>query len=102
DLIVLDPPKLAASRQALPRARRKSVDLNALALAALARGGLLFTFSCTGLFSPEDFLGQVREAGVRAGRPVRLLRTTGQPADHPVDLFCPETRYLTGLLLQVE
>ena len=27
---------------------------------------------------------------------------TGQPPDHPVHLFCPETRYLTGLLLQAE
>ncbi|MHC4340667.1 MAG: class I SAM-dependent rRNA methyltransferase [Planctomycetota bacterium] len=102
DLIVLDPPKLAASRQALPRARRKSVDLNALALAALAPEGLLFTFSCTGLFSSEEFLGQVREAAARSERSVRLLRATGQPPDHPVHLFCPETRYLTGLLLQAE
>jgi 23S rRNA (cytosine1962-C5)-methyltransferase len=102
DLIVLDPPKLAANREALPRARRKSVDLNALALGTLAPGGLLFTFSCTGLFSPEDFLGQVREAAARSGRSVRVLRMTGQPPDHPVALSCPETRYLAGLLVQAE
>ena len=102
DLIVLDPPKLASTQKALPVARRKSVDLNALALAALPGGGLLFTFSCTGLWSPDDFLGHVREATMRTGRGVRLLRQTGQPPDHPVALDCPEGRYLTGYLLQAE
>jgi 23S rRNA (cytosine1962-C5)-methyltransferase len=101
DFVVLDPPKLAAHREDLPRARKKSVDLNALALSALGSGGLLYTFSCTGLFSAEDFEAHVREAAVRAGREVRLLRRTGQPPDHPVDLFCPETRYLNGILLAV-
>jgi 23S rRNA (cytosine1962-C5)-methyltransferase len=75
------------------------VDLNALALDALGPGGLLFTFSCTGLFSAEDFEAQVREAAARAGRDASVLRATGQPPDHPVDLSCPETRYLTGLLV---
>ncbi|MCK6459587.1 MAG: class I SAM-dependent rRNA methyltransferase [Planctomycetes bacterium] len=101
DLIVLDPPKLAARREDLPRARKKSVDLNALALGALGPEGLLFTFSCTGLFSAGDFESQVREAAARAGRDASVLRATGQPPDHPVDLSCPETRYLSGLLLRV-
>jgi 23S rRNA (cytosine1962-C5)-methyltransferase len=101
DLVVLDPPKLAARREELPRARKKSVDLNALALGVLGATGLLLTFSCTGLFSAEDFEAQAREAAGRAGCEVRVLGQTGQPPDHPVDLFCPETRYLNGLLLAV-
>jgi 23S rRNA (cytosine1962-C5)-methyltransferase len=101
DLVVLDPPKLAARREDLARGRRKSVDLNALALGALRPGGLLFTFSCTGLFSADDFEAQVREAAARAGRDASVLRATGQPPDHPVDLSCPETRYLSGLVLAV-
>jgi 23S rRNA (cytosine1962-C5)-methyltransferase len=99
DLVVLDPPKLAAKREHLGRARRKSVDFNRLAFEALAPGGLLFTFSCTGLFSPDDFLGHVREAAIRAGREGRVLQVTGQPPDHPVALDCPEGRYLTGVLV---
>ncbi|MCZ6787681.1 MAG: class I SAM-dependent methyltransferase, partial [Planctomycetota bacterium] len=101
DLIVLDPPKLASSPRELGRARAKSIDFNALALEALQPGGLLLTFSCTGLFSSEDFLHHLREASVRAGRPARVLRVTGQPPDHPVHLDCPEGRYLTGVLLEV-
>jgi 23S rRNA (cytosine1962-C5)-methyltransferase len=101
DLIVLDPPKLAAHRRELGRARSKSVDLNTLSLAALPPAGLLFTFSCTGLWGAEDLAGHVREAARRAGRSVRILRVTGQPPDHPVHVDCPESRYLTGLLLSV-
>lgn len=101
EIVVLDPPKLGAHHGEMARARRKSIDFNALALGAVEPGGLLFTFSCTGLFSEEDFLAHLREAARKAGREARLLQATGQPPDHPVDLFCPESRYLTGLLLQV-
>jgi len=101
DLIVLDPPKLAQHRRDLPRARRKSVDLHTLALQALPPGGLLFTFSCTGLIGPDEFTSHVREASRRADRPLKILRVTGQPPDHPVHIHCPESRYLTGLLVQV-
>jgi len=101
DLIVLDPPKLASHRRELDRARRKSVDLNTLALAALPKGGLLLTFSCTGLWGEAELVGHVREAARRSRRFVRILRVTGQPPDHPVDVECPESRYLTGLLLFV-
>jgi 23S rRNA (cytosine1962-C5)-methyltransferase len=101
DLIVLDPPKLASHRRDLGQARRKSVDLNTLALAALPPAGLLFTFSCTGLWGEADLADHVREAARRARRSVRVLRVTGQPPDHPVHVECPESRYLTGLLLSV-
>ncbi|MHC4960128.1 MAG: class I SAM-dependent rRNA methyltransferase [Planctomycetota bacterium] len=101
DLIVLDPPKLAKSPRDLPRARRKSVDFNRLAIEALPPGGLLFTFSCTGLFAAIDFFHQVREAAHHAGRSVRVLERTSQPCDHPVDVDCPESSYLNGLLLAV-
>ena len=96
DLVILDPPKLARTRRELPRARRKSVDLNRLAARAVAPGGFLFTFSCTGLFSEEEYLRQVREA---AGGGISVVEVTGQPADHPVAADCPESRYLTGVLL---
>jgi 23S rRNA (cytosine1962-C5)-methyltransferase len=102
DLVVLDPPKLASTPRQLDAARRKSVDLNALAFEAVEPGGLLFTFSCTGLFAPLEFTHQVKDAARRAGRSVRVLRETGQPPDHPVAFDCPEGRYLSGLLLQVE
>jgi 23S rRNA (cytosine1962-C5)-methyltransferase len=101
DIVILDPPKWAKDRKALETARRKNVDLNALGFRAVNPGGLLFTFSCTGLVSAQEFEGQIRDAARKAGREARVLRRTLQPPDHPIALECPETEYLHGILLQV-
>ncbi|HYL58787.1 MAG TPA: class I SAM-dependent rRNA methyltransferase, partial [Candidatus Acidoferrales bacterium] len=47
DLIVLDPPPLARSRADAERAGRLYVELNMIAMRALAPGGRLMTFSCS-------------------------------------------------------
>ena len=39
-------------------------------------------------------------AALDAGRPLRVLRPLGQPADHPVSIDHPEGAYLNGLLLE--
>ena len=69
DLIVLDPPPFARSRKDARRAARLYVELNTLALGALAPGGFLMTFSCSTHFRGEDFVRAVRiaEAGPGAG-----------------------------------
>ena len=102
DLVILDPPKWARDRRGLESARRKNVDLNALGFRAVNPGGMLFTFSCTGLVSAQEFEQQIREAARRAGREARILRRTLQPPDHPIALECPETEYLHGLLLHID
>jgi 23S rRNA (cytosine1962-C5)-methyltransferase len=101
DIVVLDPPKWAKDRKGLATARRKNVDLNALGFRAVNAGGLLFTFSCTGLVSAQEFEQQIREAARKSGRDARVLRRTLQPPDHPIAMECPETEYLHGILLQV-
>lgn len=100
DLVVLDPPKFVPARKALERGRRGYVDANRLALELLAPGGLLFTCSCSHHMSPGRFADAVREAAARADLSVRVLEERGAGPDHPLDLHCPEGRYLKGLLLQ--
>lgn len=101
DLIVLDPPKFAASRGQLERASRGYRDLNAQALRMLQPGGLLATFSCTGAVSADVFRGLVADAAGDAGRQVLVREVLGQPADHPVLLNFPEGAYLKGLIVEV-
>jgi 23S rRNA (cytosine1962-C5)-methyltransferase len=60
-MIVLDPPRFARSRRGLPSALEGYRRLNALALACLAEGGVLVTFSCSGRVSEADFQGRWRE-----------------------------------------
>ncbi len=100
DVIALDPPPLARSRKDVERAGRLYVELNALAMQALAPGGRLMTFSCSTHFRGEDFIRAVSIAQTRAKRNLRILAHLGPGPDHPVLLGHGEGEYLTGLLLQ--
>jgi 23S rRNA (cytosine1962-C5)-methyltransferase len=98
DLIVLDPPPLARSRQDAQRAARLYVEMNALAMRALAPKGILMTFSCSQHFRGEDFFAALRTAQVKAGCNLRMLARLGAAPDHPVMLGHVEGEYLTGAL----
>ncbi|MBF6559914.1 MAG: class I SAM-dependent rRNA methyltransferase [Candidatus Binataceae bacterium] len=99
DLIVLDPPPLARSLKDAVNAGRLYIDLNALAMRALAPGGSLMTFSCSSHFGGEDFMRAVRIAQIKAGRKLRTIGRLGPGPDHPVLLGHAEGEYLTGVLL---
>lgn len=101
DFIVLDPPKLAESRDHVARAARGYKDLNLYAMKLLRSGGLLMTFSCSGHIKQDLFQKIVADAALDAGRDARVVRRLHQPEDHPVLLSFPESDYLKGLLLRV-
>jgi 23S rRNA (cytosine1962-C5)-methyltransferase len=100
DVIALDPPPLARSRKDADRAGHLYVELNALAIRALAAGGRLMTFSCSTHFRGDDFIRAVSIAQTKAKRNLRILAHLGPGPDHPVLLGHGEGEYLTGLLLQ--
>ena len=101
DVIILDPPKFADSRQQLDRASRGYKDINLLAVKLLRTGGYLFTFSCSGLMEPTLFQKIVADAALDAGREAQIIRRMSQAADHPTALNFPEGHYLKGLLCRV-
>jgi 23S rRNA (cytosine1962-C5)-methyltransferase len=101
DVIILDPPKFAESRSQLPRASRGYKDINLLAAKLLNPGGLLITFSCSGLMPPELFQKIVADAVLDAGRNGQIVRRLYQAADHPTALEFPEGTYLKGLICRV-
>ncbi len=102
DIIVLDPPAYAKSLSARHRAVQGYKRLNAEGLRRVAKGGILFTFSCSQVIDRELFYNTIVAAAIEAGRQVRVLHHLSQPADHPVNLFHPEGAYLKGLVLWVE
>ncbi|AUD02499.1 class I SAM-dependent rRNA methyltransferase [Spirosoma pollinicola] len=102
DVVVLDPPAYAKSQSARHRAVQGYKRLNAEGLRRVAKGGLLFTFSCSQVVDRELFYNTIVAAAIEAGRQVRVLHHLSQPADHPVSLFHPEGGYLKGLVLWVE
>ncbi len=101
DLVILDPPKFARSKAELDGAARGYKDINLLGLQLLKPGGILATFSCSGLVSAELFQKIVYSASVDAGRPVQVLARLGQGPDHPLLLSFPEGEYLKGLLCRL-
>jgi 23S rRNA (cytosine1962-C5)-methyltransferase len=101
DMIVLDPPKFAATVAQAERAVRGYKDINLLAFKLLNPGGLLFTFSCSGGISPDLFQKIVAGAALDAGVDARIIESLTQGQDHPVALNFPEGAYLKGLVCHV-
>lgn len=101
DTIVLDPPAFAKSLSARHNALMAYKRINLLAMKKLPPGGILFTFSCSQVVDKFMFRSAVLAAAIEAGREVKILHQLSQPADHPVNLFHPESEYLKGLVLCV-
>jgi 23S rRNA (cytosine1962-C5)-methyltransferase len=101
DAIVVDPPKFAHSAGQVGRAARAYKDLNLVAMQILRPGGILATFSCSGLVSPDLFQKIVFGASIDAGREAQIVEKLSQASDHPVLLSFPEAEYLKGLICRV-
>lgn len=101
DVIILDPPKFMSSQRDLKRATRGYKDINWLALRLLRPGGLLATFSCSGLITADLFQKILFGAAVDAEREVQILHHLWQAPDHPIALTFPESAYLKGFLCRV-
>lgn len=102
DLIILDPPAFAKHRGAIRNALQGYKRLNAAAFEKIAKGGILFTFSCSQAITKDAFRLAVFSAAAQSGRNVRILHQLTQPADHPVNIYHPEGEYLKGLVLYIE
>lgn len=102
DLIILDPPKLAHRADQVERSTRAYKDLNLIAFQLLQPGGILVTFSCSGLLDDLLFQKVVAGAALDARRDARIIGRLHQASDHPVHLAIPETAYLKGLICQVD
>lgn len=101
DAVILDPPRMARTRNGLDRAISGYMRLNDLGLKVLRPGGILVTCSCSGLVSRADFSEIISEVARHSGRDIQILEQRGQPADHPVSATCSETEYLKVLICRV-
>jgi|TARA_B100001245_G_scaffold236002_1_gene225321 23S rRNA (cytosine1962-C5)-methyltransferase len=101
DMVILDPPKFVDSKATLKRACRGYKDINMYGIHAVKPGGILLTFSCSGLMEQSLFQKIVADAALDAGRRVQILEHLSQAPDHPVGLNYPEGYYLKGLVCVV-
>jgi len=101
DLIIMDPPKFVENKNQLAGACRGYKDINMLALQLLNPGGILLSFSCSGLMPTDLFQKILADAAVDAGRDVQFIEQYRQAADHPVIATYPEGLYLKGFACRV-
>ena len=101
DVVFLDPPAFARSRQAVARALTGYKDINLLGIRLTRPEGIVVTSSCSHHVSDTDLWNAIGRAAHDARRPVRLLEQRGQASDHPVLAGMPETRYLKCFIMQV-
>jgi 23S rRNA (cytosine1962-C5)-methyltransferase len=99
--MILDPAKLALTRDEVPKALSAYADMNRLAMQCLQPGGVLLSCSCTGLVSEEDFLMTLRAAASEAGVQLQFLAVHGAAADHPWAISVPEGRYLKAVFSRI-
>ena len=102
DLVILDPPAFAKSKQEIQDAWRGYREINLRAMKILKPDGVLFTCSCSYNITDDIFTQILREAGRDAQRPARLVEIRTQSRDHPILLTHPESKYLKCLVLEVQ
>lgn len=101
DLVICDPPKFARARKDLEAALKGYRRLNALALAAVAPGGLLCTASCSQLIDAAELERALAGAAKDAHRRLQILELRHQAADHVVPAGFAEGRYLKFFVCRV-
>jgi 23S rRNA (cytosine1962-C5)-methyltransferase len=102
DVIILDPPAYAKNMANRHKAVQGYKRLNIEGIKHLAKGGILFTFSCSQVVDKQLFYDTIVAAALEVGRNVRVLHHISQGSDHPVNLFHPESSYLKGLVLAID
>jgi len=101
DVVILDPPAFAKTKDSLPRAIAGYKEINLRALKLLRPGGILVSCSCSYHMHEALLIEVLASAASDAHRTVRLMERRGQAQDHPIYPAMPETRYLTCLIGQV-
>lgn len=102
DLVILDPPAFAKSRDVKHNAVIGYKRLNEMALRKIKKGGILFTFSCSQVIDKYLFYNTITAAAIEARRNIKLLHFLSQPADHTIVPTFPEGEYLKGLAFYVD
>ena len=101
DIVVLDPPAFAKTKEARTQALKAYRRLNTLGMQVLQPGGILLTCSCSGVIGMDDLLGVLSQSAQRQHQGVQLLETYTHGVDHPTNLAMPETVYLKAVFCRI-
>ncbi len=101
DVVILDPPAFAKSRNSVKNAVKGYREINIRGLKLVRDGGYLATCSCSHFMDPELFAKTVREAAAGAHKRLRQVEYRTQAADHPILWAADSSYYLKFYIFQV-
>ncbi len=101
DVVILDPPAFAKSRQAAKNAVKGYREINLRGMKLVEDGGFLATCSCSHFMTPELFSKTIVEAARGAHRRLRQVEFRTQAPDHPILWAAEESYYLKFYIFQV-
>ncbi len=101
DLIIVDPPAFAKSKEHIPAAKSAYQKLNARAYKGIKKHGFVVSCSCSGAISLEDLKDSVNRAQIRSFRTSKIVAQGGHAPDHPHLLSFPEGFYLKMFMSQI-
>lgn len=101
DLIIVDPPAFAKSKEHIPAAKSAYQKLNSKAYKGIKKYGFVVSCSCSGAISLEDLKDSVNRAQMKAFRLSKIVAQGGHAADHPHLFSFPEGFYLKMITAQV-
>jgi 23S rRNA (cytosine1962-C5)-methyltransferase len=98
DLIICDPPSMAPSEKALPKATKAYRDLHAGCMGILADEGIFCAASCSSHMHLERFL-ETLDGRALGTRELSIVQIAGAPACHPLKPAFPEGAYLKFVVM---
>lgn len=102
DVVVLDPPAFAKQLHLKEKGLKGYRNINQKVIQKMKKGSILFTFSCSQAISKDDFRTMIFSASALAGKELKILHQLSQGADHPINIYHPESEYLKGLVLYID
>ncbi len=101
DVVILDPPAFAKSRQSVKNAAKGYREINLRAMKLVKEGGFLATCSCSHFMSYELFTEVIHQAAKNAHKRLRQVEFRTQAPDHPILWAADESYYLKFYIFQV-
>ncbi len=101
DVVILDPPAFAKSRNSLKNAVKGYREINLRAMKLVKPGGFLATCSCSHFMDYELFTRTLRQAAQHVHKRLRQVEYRTQSPDHPILWAADESYYLKFYIFQV-
>lgn len=101
DVVILDPPAFAKTRESVKAARKGYKEINMRAMKLIKDGGFLVTCSCSHFMTPALFEETILLASKDTHKRLRQVECKTQSPDHPILWPQQESYYLKFYIFQV-